>query len=172
MTKRLIIVILIIGFVKTFGQKSNLYQVFADEMNIQNSTGMNEQIFLDKKANRIKTVIYLYDSLTRKFKHDYDITYDYYPDKRLIKNYNGNYKMTSYWKTDSNGINIRGYDKNGILQNPDKNEKLQNPDETKSVFYEKDKIKSIYSTLLFYNSDKRTNAKRENVRCKRSTKLI
>jgi hypothetical protein len=61
--------------------------------------------------------------------------------------------MTSYWKTDSNGVNIRGYDKNGILQNPDKNEKLQNPDETKSVFYEKDKIKSIYSTLLFYNSD-------------------
>jgi|GEM_PF-4240081 hypothetical protein len=118
-------------------QKSNLYQIFADDI--------NQQIFIDKHVNHIDRKFYDYDTITKKLKPSGSVKIDYDPVKKLCTTYNSIYKITDYWKSDSNGVNNFSYDKQGKRVN------LEEQDTSPPVF-EKGRAKIIYNTLLFYNA--------------------
>jgi len=120
-----------------FAQKSNLYQIFADDI--------NQQLFIDKHVNHIDRKFYDYDTITKKLKQSGTVKIDYNPVKKLCTTYNSMYKITDYWKSDSNGVNNFAYNKDG------KRVDLEVQDTSPPVF-KNGKVKVIYNTLLFYNA--------------------
>ena len=60
MTKNLTLIFVSFLSIICAGQKSNLYQVFADEI--------NQQTFIDKKINKVEIISYLFDTVTGKLK--------------------------------------------------------------------------------------------------------
>ena len=120
------------------GQKSNLYQVFADEI--------NQQTFIDKKATKIERIYFSFDTVTGKLIEKTKIFMEYFPDKKLCKTISPLRKKPFYWKTDTNGVNDFSYDKNG---------KRFKDASLDSVFFEDGKLKSIYGLFVFYDNSNR-----------------
>jgi hypothetical protein len=139
MTKNLTLIFVSFLSIICAGQKSNLYQVFADEI--------NQQTFIDKKINKVEIISYLFDTVTGKLKEKSTIHIKYLPNKKLFRTTGGYIDHKPfYWKSDTNGVADFSYNRNG------KRFKEATPD---SAYFEENKLKSIYGSFLFFDDKNR-----------------